>query len=251
LTCKFAGFLPMIASRMLIVPFVSAGLLALAGCGSGDASDAAAKSEAAGLELAMAPPMTIDADLTTRNLAESAIAGGGPPVIALPPFERGSDAAAAAKADAEKLSGGPIASAPSSEGDVDPVLREAVAAGQRAGAIKGPGRNCGTKADYALAWSLQLPGALPIYPRGALIEAAGSDRDGCRLRVVRFVTPVSPDAIVDFYHARGRAAGFSMRHRADEETRQLTGSKGTGEFAVQARKRDDGLTEADIVANGV
>ena len=69
--------------------------------------------------------------------------------------------------------------------------------------------------------------------------------------MVRFVTPVSPDAIVDFYHARGRAAGFSMRHRADEETRQLTGSKGAGEFAVQARKREDGLTEADIVANGV
>ena len=241
----------MIASRMRIAPLVSASLLALAGCGSGGAGDAAAKSEAAGLALAIAPPMMVDADLTTRNLAESAIAGGGPPVIALPPFERGSDAAAAAKAEAEKLSGGPIASAPSSESDVDPVLRDAVTAGQRAGAIMGPGKDCGAKADYALAWSLQLPGSLPIYPRGALIEAAGSDQGGCRLRVVRFVTPVAPDAIVDFYHARARAAGFVMRHRADEDTHQLTGSKGTGEFAVQARKRADGLTEADIVANGV
>ena len=241
----------MIASRMRIAPLVSASLLALAGCGSGGAGDAAAKSEAAGLALAIAPPMMVDADLTTRNLAESAIAGGGPPVIALPPFERGSDAAAAAKVEAEKLSGGAIASAPASEGAVDRVLRDAVVAGQRAGAIKGPGKDCGAKADYGLAWSLQLPGSLPIYPRGALIEAAGSDQGGCRLRVVRFVTPVAPTAIVDFYHARARAAGFVMRHRADEETHQLIGSNGIGEFAVQARKRADGLTEADIVANGM
>ncbi len=241
----------MIASRLLVATLVPVSLLALAACGSKGSSDAEVKSEAVGLELALASPMMADPDLTSRNLAESAIAGGGPPAMVLPPFERGTEAAEAAKEDAAKLSGGAIASASSSEGDIDPALRDAVAASQRASAIKGPGKDCGAKADYALAWSLQLPTALPIYPRGALIEAAGSDRDGCRLRVVRFVTPVDPQDVVDFYHARARAAGFAMRHRADEETHQLTGTKGAGEFVVQVRKRPDGLTEADIVANGV
>lgn len=243
----------MTAERPLILGLVFASLLALGGCGSQGSEEETAKADQAGLALAIAAPMMVDPALTTRNRAESAIGGGAPPIIILPPFSQGADLAAAAKAEAEKLFGGSIPSAPfgDGDGDADPVLRDAVTAAQRARAIKGPGRDCAAKADYALSWSLQLPQALPIYPRGHLLEAAGSNTDGCKLRVVRFVTPVEAKALVDFYHARARTAGFVMRIRADETTHQLTGSKGGAEFAVQARQRDDGLTEADIVTNGL
>ncbi len=240
----------MTASRILIAGLACAGLLLLAACGSGSSGEPEVGTDKSGLALALAAPMMVDADLATRNQAEAAISGGGPPVIVLPPFVQTDEMVAAAKAEAEKLSGGSIPAAPMADGEPDPVLRDGVAAAQRAAAIKGPGKVCGASADYALAWSLQLPPALPIYPRGNLQEAAGSNIDGCRLRSVRFVSPVEPSAIVDFYHARVRAAGFAVRYRADKETHQLSGSKGQAEFAVQVRKREDGLTEADIVVNG-
>lgn len=240
----------MTAIRMLSQGLACASLFALGGCGSQGSDEETAKADQAGLALVLAAPMMVDPALTTRNPAEAAIGGGTPPIIVLPPFSQGADLAAAAKAEAEKLSGGSIPAAPFGEGNIDPLLRDAVTAAQRAKAIKGPGKDCGAMADYALSWSLQLPQPLPIYPRGHLLEAAGSNRDGCRLRVVRFVSPVEANALIDFYHFRARTAGFTMRHRSDETADQLTGSKGAAQFAVQARRRDDGLTEADIVTNG-
>lgn len=241
----------MIASRLPSSCLVAASLLALAGCGSRDDAAEADQGEKAGLGLAVAPPMMVDPDLTSRNQAGAALAGGGPPVILLPPVPRGSEDIAAAKAEADKLAGGSAGYPPTSEGDPDAALRDSVTAAQRAGSIKGLGKDCGGKADYALGWSIKLPAALPIYPRGNLLEAAGSDRDGCALRVVRFVTPVDPEALIAFYNARARKAGISIRYRADEDTFQLSGAKGQGAFAVQARRREDGLTEADIVVNGI
>jgi acyl dehydratase len=102
-----------------------------------------------------------------------------------------------------------------------------------------------------MGWSLQLPQALPIYPRGHLVEAAGNDTLGCRLRVVRFVTPVAPGDVIDFYHSRAKTAHLDLRHVAAEGVAVLEGSKGAAAYAVQARRRSDGLTEADIVVNGL
>lgn len=241
----------MIASHLSRTCLAAVSLLALAGCGSRDDGAEADQGEKAGLDLALAAPMMVDADLTSRNQAGAALAGGGPPVILLPPVARGSEDIAVAKAEADKLAGGSVGFPPTSDGDPDPALGDSVTAAQRAGSIKGPGKDCGGKADYALGWSLRLPAAMPIYPRGNLLEAAGSDRDGCALRVVRFVTPVDPEALIAFYNVRARKAGLSVRYRADEDTFQLSGGKGQGAFAVQARKREDGLTEADIVVNGL
>jgi hypothetical protein len=101
-----------------------------------------------------------------------------------------------------------------------------------------------------MAWSLRLPQAFPIYPRGHLLEAAGNDGNGCRLRVVRFVTPVDTGAVIDFYHTMARAAHYDARHSQAEGRDLLEGGKGAAAYAVQARLREDGLTEADIVVNG-
>lgn len=240
----------MTPARQLPACIASACLLALAGCGWGNSEAPEADTGKASLALALAAPMMVDGDLAARNRADAALAGGGPPVIVLPPVVQGPEAIEAAKQEAQDLAGGSIPPAPPGEGEPDPLLLGGVTAVQRAAAIAGPTASCAAKAGYALAWSLQLPEALPIYPRGNLLEAAGSDDAGCRLRVVRFVTPVEPQALVDFYHARAGKAGFSVRHRADSDTHQLTGSRGGGIFAVLVNKRGDGLTEAEIVANG-
>ncbi len=228
--------------------FASLAVLALTGCG-GHERDAAADTE--GLpRRALSAPVMIDPELALRDDATAAIAGGGPGVVEVPPFEHDAETLAAARAEALKLAGTRIAAAPSPSDGGDSVLRDAVTAVQRARAVKGPGSDCGGKADYAMAWSLRLPAAFPIYPRGHLLEAAGSDSDQCRLRVVRFVTPVAPDEVIAFYYTRARAAKLAARYMATDGVHQLSGSNATGAFAVQARKRDDGMTETDIVVNG-
>ena len=222
----------------------------LAACGGDEAEKVVGQGADPLLAHALAGPLMTDPDLASRNQALAAIAGGGPEVVEMPLFETGVEAIAAAKVEAERLAGGRIAPAPSPGDGSNPVLRDAVTAAQRAAAVKGPGSNCGATASYDLAWSLRLPQSLPIYPRGHLIEAAGNDSGGCRLRVVRFVTPVAPIAVIDFYHTLAIRAHFAARHQSADGRELLEGGKGAAAYAVQVRVREDGLTEADIVANG-
>lgn len=234
----------------ILATLLAPAALGLAGCGSdkqqaivGQGADPLPAHALAGLLMA-------DPDLNSRNKALVGIAGGGPEVTELPLFENSAEVIAAAKAEAQQVAGGNIAAAPLPGDGSNPALRDGVTAVQRAAAVKGPGSNCGAKATYDMAWSLRLPQAFPIYPRGHLIEAAGNDGDGCRLRVVRFITPVDPAAVIDFYHTLARVAKFDARHQQAAGTEQIEGNKGTAAYAVQARLREDGLTEADIVVNG-
>lgn len=225
-------------------------MLGLAACGNDQVETVAGQGEDPLLAHALAGPLMADPDLASRNHALAAIAGGGPEVVEMPLIENGAEMIAAAKIEAERVAGGKITPAPSPGNGSNPALRDAVTAVQRALAVRGPGINCGATASYDMAWSLRLPQAFPIYPRGHLIEAAGNDGNGCRLRVVRFVTPVEPSAIVDFYHTLARAAHFDVRHQSADGQDLLEGTKGAAVYAVQARVREDGLTEADIVVNG-
>ncbi|MEO7739838.1 MAG: hypothetical protein ABIS10_11175 [Novosphingobium sp.] len=225
--------------------------LGLAACGDAKVESVAGQGTDPLLAHALAGPLMADPDLASRNHALAAIAGGGPEVVEMPLIENGAEVIAAAKLEAERLAGGRISPAPSPRDGSNPALRIAVTAVQRAAAVSGPGSNCGIGATYDMAWSLRLPQAFPIYPRGHLIEAAGNDGNGCRLRVVRFVTPVEPNAVIDFYHTLARTAHFDVRHQSADGRDQLEGNRGGAAYAVQARVREDGLTEADIVVNGV
>jgi hypothetical protein len=239
-------------SRFLILaPCAALAVLGLAGCGGAKTNKIAGHSEDPALAHALAGPLMTDANLASHNRALAAISGGGAEVVELPLIEKDPESIAAAKSDAARLAGGKITLAPLPSDGGNPVLRDAVTAVQRAAGVAGPGKNCGAKASYAMTWSLQLPQPFVIYPRGHLVEAAGNDSDGCRLRVVRYVSPVEPGAIIDFYYTRAGTAHFESRHRQADGRLLLEGTKGAAAFAVQAHKRDDGLTDVDLVVNGV
>jgi hypothetical protein len=68
--------------------------------------------------------------------------------------------------------------------------------------------------------------------------------------VVRFVTPVDPVAVIDFYHTLAISAHYDARHSQADGRELLEGGKDAAAYAVQARVREDGLTEADILVNG-
>ncbi len=239
----------MITRSCLLAPIAMAAL-GLSGCGSSEEEAADKPGDDPALASALAGPVMIDPELAGQNYATAAIAGGGPAVIELPPAESTPEAIAAAKADAAKAAGKPIERAPSPEGAGDSRLREAVTAAQLAHAVQGPGTDCGGKADYEFSWSTKLPAPLPIYPRGHLLETAGTDRDGCRLRFAGFLTPVAADDVIDFYYTRAKAAGFTVERHRSGEVQLLRGGKAHAVYAVRVRRQDDGISKVDIVANG-
>ena len=244
--------MPLLMLNRFVVPasLAAAATLGLAACGGEKVEKIAGQGADPLLAHALAGPLMADPDLASRNHALAGIAGGGPEVVEFPLIENGAETIAAAKVEAVKLAGGKVTPAPAPGEGSNPALRDAVTAVQRAASVKGPGSNCGAQATFDMAWSLRLPQTFPIYPRGHLIEAAGTDGNGCRLRVVRFVTPVDPSAVIDFYHTLASAAHFDVRHQQADGVEQLEGNKAAAAYAVQARVREDGLTEADIVVNG-
>lgn len=216
-----------------------AGALLLTGCNREDNSEKARDSELAG-------QIVVDPEL----------AGGQPTTtsgkIDLPAEQRTPQAIAEAKAEAAKLAGGaiPQAPAPGGGGEIALLEQSAANAARTAASARAAKVDCAQKVQYSADWSKALPAMLPVYPRGVVQEAAGTDSDGCRLRVVSFVTPVTTGDVMDFYYARFRAEGYEARHQLSGSDHVLGGGKDRAAYLVYARKLTNGLTEVDLVASG-
>ena len=225
-----------------------AAALQLAACDSNKAP--AAEEADPALAGALADQIMVDPDLAGQNRAGQALGVNGPASVALPPTDRSPEVIAAARAEALKIAGGSITAAPVPVSGPAAAGADVVTPAQMAEAAKGIGSGCADKVEYSAGWAARLPAGLTVYPRGHVIEAAGTDRDGCRLRVVNFVTPVSGKDVIDFYYTRVRAAGYDAEHRLEGNDSVLGGGKDTAAYVVYARKLGNGLTEVDIVANG-
>jgi hypothetical protein len=226
----------------LLVPALA---LALAACGGGEKDKQTADGDPA-LTGALSDQIMVDPDLAGQNKGGAALGGGGPASVELPAEQRSPEAIAAAKSDAAKLVGGTLQKAPTASTGGD-AAQGPVSLADVAG---NTGAQCAGKVDYSAAWAAKMPSAFPIYPRGHVAEAAGTDKDGCRLRVVSFVTPVGLDDVLDFYFTRAGAAGFDAEHRTEGTDHVLGGSKDTSAYVVYVRKSANGLTEVDLVTNG-
>ncbi len=221
-------------------------VLALAACGDAPAEKQTAERDPA-VTGALSEQIMVDPDLAQINQGGAALTGGGPPSATVPTELRSPQAIAAAREEAAKLVGGKFQAVPavSAQAKSDAPLSLADLAGADSG------NACAGKVDYTAAWAAKMPAALPIYPRGHTREAAGTDRDGCKLRVVNFVTPVSVDDVLAFYTTKARGAGFDVEHRMEGTDHVLGGSKGGAAYVVYARTGNDGLTDVDLVVNGL
>lgn len=233
-----------VPTRVLVTALASA--LLLAGCGKGGEAAKPKGEEDPAVTGALGDQIMVDPELAGQQ------GSGGTGKIELPPEQRTPEAIAAAKAEALKLAGGAIQSAPAPAvgGSATVLEQNAATAAQVAEAAKAGNVDCAGKVQYSANWATSLPAALAVYPRGAVQESAGTDADGCRLRVVSFVTPVAAGEVVDFYYTRLRAEGYSARHQMNGNDQVLGGGKGAAAYVVYARKLDNGLTEVDLVASG-
>ena len=223
-------------------------VLALAACGQD--AETVAKKEAVdpAIGAALADQIMVDPDLAGQNRGNAALTGGGPVDGSLPPEVSTPEAVAAAKSDAAKLVGGTLRPAPAagSSAETSPAAASLTAA--ETGQVLG--KACADKVNYTMAWAARMPAPFPIYPRGHVREAAGTDREGCRLRVVNFVTPVAVQDVLDFYFTRAASAGFRAERRREGGDEVLRGTKGSASYIVYVRQQAGGMTEADLVVSG-
>lgn len=109
--------------------------------------------------------------------------------------------------------------------------------------------DCADGVGYSAGWANRLPADLPLYPDARVVEAAGADRPGCRLRVVTFASSAALGKVVDWYYTQATKAGYSAGHKADGPQHVLAGTRGTDAYVVYASPRAGGGTEVDLVVN--
>lgn len=224
-----------------------AGVLLLAGCDSSPKGEDATDQDPA-MTGALGDQIMVDPDLAGQDGGAVRADGGQ---VELPPEQRSPEAIEAAKAEAKKMAGGSLKSAPQpASGGTSSLVEGAATAAQVAQEAKAASTDCAEKVKYSTSWAAKLPSAFPVYPRGAVQEAAGTDSNGCKLRVVNFVTPVTPSDVVDFYYTRAANGGYGTEYRMDGSDYVLGGKRGSSSYLMYTRKLDNGLTEVDLIASG-
>jgi hypothetical protein len=237
------------ASPFVLLAFAA---MLLAGCDSAGDEPATVAEDDPALTGALGDQIMIDPDLVGQNRANSA-ASLPSQDGSVPTLDNSPEIIAAARAEALRLVGGPgkmrKASAPRELSGALPA-GSALTAAARAAASPAGGGDCATRAQYTMQWAARLPAAFPVYPRGAVQEAAGSDEGACSLRVVNFQTPVPLAEVMDFYFTRASDAGFSAQRVLQDGDDMLGGTKGRASYMVYARRLPSGNTEVDLVVSG-
>lgn len=106
---------------------------------------------------------------------------------------------------------------------------------------------CLASARFSTVWAARLPDTLPVFPRGATREALGSDRQQCRLRAVRFHTPVPAADVLRFYYGKASEGGYQLQYAARGERHLLEGEGADTRFALAIRPSLAGSNEVDLV----
>lgn len=119
------------------------------------------------------------------------------------------------------------------------------------GASAGAAGDCAKFVQYGAEWAERMPEPFRAYPRARLIEAAGTAKAPCTLRLLSFSTPAGPDAVMDFYFTQAKRAGYDAEHLLIGNEHQLGGTKGEAAYVVLARRGEGQQTEVDVVANAL
>lgn len=118
------------------------------------------------------------------------------------------------------------------------------------GVTRGKG-TCDAKLQYGAGWANRMPMEFPVYPRGAVREAAGVDGGICDIRVASFSTAAKMQDVVDYYYTRARRSGFSAEYQIREGEHVLGGTRDHdgGAYFITFNQARGGGTVVDIVAN--
>lgn len=222
-------------------------LLLLGGCGGAtgldtlDAQLAQANATDPAVTAALQDQIMVDPTLTTQANGDAVRPPDRPYSAAAP----APTIAAGSAAPEEPLRSAPAPGAcPSCKGG-----REALTLGELASVQRGGNRQCASKVGYSAGWANRLPAAFALHPDARVTEAAGTDADGCRLRVVSFVIAQPVGRMVDWYYTRATKGGYSAEHQADGDQHVLGGTRGNAAYAVFLSPEGQG-TSVDLIVDG-
>lgn len=226
-------------------------LTVLGGCGSGEAADPTAQQDPVVAD-AVNDPIMADPDLASQNRGNAALTGGGPATAQIPPFNRSPEEIERARTAAATPFGGKINPAPAPQRTApQSQLAGAQTPLAVAAALRLADGVCGQSFGFSASWAAKLPSALPVYPRGHTLVAGGSDDPLCKLRSVRFVTPVPVSDVIDFYYASAGKARLMPQRAREGSDEVVSGGLEDRGFMIYVRQRGDGLTEVDLVTSGL
>lgn len=201
---------------------------------------------------ALNDPIMADPDLASQNRGNAALTGGGPATAQIPPFNRSPEEIERARRAAATPFGGKIDPAPAPQRSApQSPLAGAQTPLAVAAALRLADGVCGQSFGFSASWAAKLPNALPVYPRGHTLVAGGSDDPLCKLRSVRFVTPVPVGEVIDFYYASAGKANLKPQRAREGSDDVVAGGLEDRGFMVYVRQRADGLTEVDLVTSGL
>lgn len=239
-----------IRAPALFVP-ASACLLAsaLAGCGAdrGSTPDGGAVDPAT--RLALEAPLLVDPALDTQSRRFAVMSDPAPVDGSLPLDTFAPAVAAAARAEANRLSGSPDAATPG--GGLDEVPCAACTAPTQALRAAALGKGCGGTLVAALEQGARMPAALPIFP-GAHLREAGASQGACPVRAASFTAPANAAEALGFYRALATKSGFAVNAAQTHKMSALLGKRASdgARFAVIARPQPGRQSEIDLIVSG-
>ena len=105
---------------------------------------------------------------------------------------------------------------------------------------------CIAALEEGFGWSAGLPRVAAIMPHGMVVQAGGSARAGCGLRVIRYHTAAPPEDVLQYHYVRAGRAGLDPQRHAGEGD-SISGRGPSGEaLLVTLRKAANGLTAVDL-----
>jgi hypothetical protein len=196
---------------------------------------------------ALHDPLMSDPDLASRNEANAAI--GFADSSALPVLDATTEQAQVARdaARLELLADGEILELPELRPE---SRREAIgpmaSAAERLAALGAPS-TCAAllKDDFGLAANLPQPAM--IMPMGMVVQSAGANSAGCRVRIIRYATAADRDDVLQYHYTRARRGGFKPARYAKPEA-IIAGKRADGAaLVVQVRPGVHGLNTVDLL----
>jgi hypothetical protein len=126
----------------------------------------------------------------------------------------------------------------------------ATLAAQQAQIAKDKFVGCSLDVAYSIQWANRLPPELPLYPKARVSEAAGSDYQGCSLRVASYIAPAPPRSVVGFYLNLAKRSGYRESVSKDGQGQMVSGWRPSDGAAFYATLHPTGTgTSVDLVTN--